>query len=83
MVRRVYGENISTSRIMENDSLFTNIPENTKHRKQEEQFLYKLAARTSSKSLMITPVGTNKSAQRLIADQLPMGTKLQRDWFTR
>ncbi|GBL81741.1 hypothetical protein AVEN_93512-1 [Araneus ventricosus] len=32
LVPWVYGENRPTSRIMENGVLFTNIPENTKHR---------------------------------------------------
>ncbi|GBN89728.1 hypothetical protein AVEN_219263-1, partial [Araneus ventricosus] len=43
--------------------LFTNIPEDTKHRKQQKQLLYKLAAQTDRKSLIITVVGRTKALQ--------------------
>ncbi|GBN09499.1 hypothetical protein AVEN_178736-1 [Araneus ventricosus] len=39
---------------MENDALFTFIPEKTKRRKKEKQHLYKLASQTGSKSQITT-----------------------------
>ncbi|GBN05399.1 hypothetical protein AVEN_171470-1 [Araneus ventricosus] len=60
----MYGESSSTSKIMENNASFSNIPENKKHRQQEKQSLHKLATRVESKSL----ISTNNSAQRLTAN---------------
>ncbi|GBN63225.1 hypothetical protein AVEN_228026-1 [Araneus ventricosus] len=52
----MYGENSPTSRKEEIDTLFSNIPENTKHRQQEKQHFHKLATQTDSNSLMKTAI---------------------------
>ncbi|GBM39255.1 hypothetical protein AVEN_43655-1 [Araneus ventricosus] len=39
---------------MESEAFFTNIPENTKHRKQEKHHLYKLATQAYSNPLIAT-----------------------------
>ncbi|GBL83619.1 hypothetical protein AVEN_196442-1 [Araneus ventricosus] len=54
LLRTSSGKNNSTSKLMENEALFTNVPENKKHRKQEKQLLYKLETKTDSKSVIIT-----------------------------
>ncbi|GBL75833.1 hypothetical protein AVEN_155107-1 [Araneus ventricosus] len=43
------------------------------------QHLHKLAAQTDSKSQIRTTIARTKSAQRLIADQFAVRTRLQRD----
>ncbi|GBM64679.1 hypothetical protein AVEN_215947-1 [Araneus ventricosus] len=59
---------------MENDALFTNIPKNKKHTKQEKQLLHKLATQTDS-----TNNNMFSTARLLSAYQFALRTKLQRD----
>ncbi|GBO22229.1 hypothetical protein AVEN_14311-1 [Araneus ventricosus] len=79
LLRKSCGEISPTSRKMENDTLFTNIQErlNTGNRKNTA-----LAQFSNTSKQQITTNdsnSTNNSAQRLVADQVAMRTKLQRD----
>ncbi|GBN98029.1 hypothetical protein AVEN_91992-1 [Araneus ventricosus] len=60
---------------MEKDALFTNIPENMKHRKLEKPTLAQI---NNTNRQQITN-NNNKSTQRLIADQFAKRRRLQRD----
>ncbi|GBN79599.1 hypothetical protein AVEN_155747-1, partial [Araneus ventricosus] len=53
-----------TSRIMESDALFSNVPEDTKHRKQEKRQLHKLAKHTDNNNSN----NTYNAAWRVSAD---------------
>ncbi|GBO14469.1 hypothetical protein AVEN_251389-1 [Araneus ventricosus] len=78
MVRCVHNKNCPTSWIMENNTLFRNIPENSKPKKQEKIALVQIS--NSNRYQIINNKGNsmNKRVQYLKADQLAMRTRLQR-----
>ncbi|GBM57391.1 hypothetical protein AVEN_59875-1 [Araneus ventricosus] len=75
----MYVENSPTSRIMENDALFSNIPENTKHRKEENTALAQINNTSRQKITNNNSNRTNNSAQSLTAEQLAKRRILHRD----
>ncbi|GBM11370.1 hypothetical protein AVEN_13592-1 [Araneus ventricosus] len=63
---------------MENDTLFSNVPENKKGRQQGKQHLHKFATQTNNKSLISNSNSTFNTARRLSAYQLALRIQLQR-----
>ncbi|GBM75301.1 hypothetical protein AVEN_184216-1 [Araneus ventricosus] len=81
-VMRVNGESSPTRRIMENDALFTN--NSRKHQAQEtRKTALAQISDTSRQQITNNSNSTNKSSQRLTADQFAMRKRLQRDCFPR
>ncbi|GBL94372.1 hypothetical protein AVEN_7348-1 [Araneus ventricosus] len=60
---------------MENDAVFANIPKNTKHSKQEKTALVEISSTKRQRITNNNSNMSNKSAQRLIANQLTMRTR--------
>ncbi|GBL80593.1 hypothetical protein AVEN_225277-1 [Araneus ventricosus] len=79
IVRRVYGENSLTNRIMENDALFTNIQERRNTGKRKNTAFAQFSNTSKQQITNNNRNSTNNNAQRLAADQLAMRTRLQRD----
>ncbi|GBM76585.1 hypothetical protein AVEN_228940-1 [Araneus ventricosus] len=63
---------------MENDALFSNIPENTKHKQEEKKGLAQISNTSRQQIINNNSNSTNKCSQRLTADQLAKRTGLQR-----
>ncbi|GBM32444.1 hypothetical protein AVEN_136024-1 [Araneus ventricosus] len=79
IVRWVYDENSPTSRIMENDVLFTNIQERRNTGKSNNTALAQFSNTSKQQITNNNSNSTNHSAQRLAADQLAMRTRPQRE----
>ncbi|GBL91570.1 hypothetical protein AVEN_23632-1 [Araneus ventricosus] len=64
---------------MENDALFSNIPEITKHMLEEYTALAQINNTNRQKIRNNNINSTNNSVQRLTVDQIPKRARLQRD----